>query len=376
MSSLYVKSLLQSLHVSSTMRRVGIFNLHFAKFPTQVPRRLVHNPADDPDFLSVVDNPPILVKSGRQHGPGLIILGSYIRIMNLIPSTDDAALIPITAFALGTWQVFRLGWKTELIAKYEDRLIRTPLPLPPQIDPTVVKDFDYRRVYAMGYLRHDREMLIGPRMHDGHNGYLVVTPLERDGDGTTVLVNRGWISKSLRKQADREEGLPKGEVMVEGLLREPWKKNYFTPENKPEFGEFYFPDVEQMAKVARSQPIWIEETMGTELWALTSDRKADSFIEPDLLTAYDREAKGVPIGRAAEVNLRNNHTQYIFTWYVIPLCIFHLSHLRRHVISSLPCNLSLMGRYALSAATTIMMWMVVRRPPSDIARRVRQNKEW
>ena len=38
-------------------------------------------------------------------------------------------------------------------------------------------------------------------------------------------------------------------------------------------------------------------------------------IEPDLLKAYDREAKGIPIGRPAEVNLRNNHTQYIFTWY-------------------------------------------------------------
>ena len=46
---------------------------------------------------------------------------------------------------------------------------------------------------------------------------------------------------------------------------------------------------------------------------------ADYIIEPDLLKAYDREAKGVPIGRPAEVNLRNNHTQYIFTWYVFPL---------------------------------------------------------
>ena len=36
--------------------------------------------------------------------------------------------------------------------------------------------------------------------------------------------------------------------------------------------------------------------------------------EQDLLKAYDREAAGIPIGRPAEVNLRNNHTQYIFTW--------------------------------------------------------------
>ena len=39
-------------------------------------------------------------------------------------------------------------------------------------------------------------------------------------------------------------------------------------------------------------------------------------IEPDLLKAYDREASGIPIGRAPEVDLRNNHIQYIFTWYV------------------------------------------------------------
>ena len=105
-------------------------------------------------------------------------------------------------------------------------------------------------------------MLIGPRIHDGNDGYLVVTPLEREGRGSTVLVNRGWIPKKLKRQADRREGLPRGEVTVEGLLREPWKKNMFTPDNKPELGEFYFPDVQQMARVTGSQPVWIEETMG------------------------------------------------------------------------------------------------------------------
>ena len=341
MRGLYVKSLLRPLHVISITRRVGIFTIPLAKFPAWAPHRLAHNPADNSDFLSIVDNPPILVKSGRRHGPGLIILGPYSRAVNSQSSTNYAALIPITAFALGTWQVFRLGWKTELIARFEDRLIRPPLPLPPQVDPTVVNDFDYRRVYATGRLRHDKEMLIGPRMHDGHNGYLVITPLERDGDGTTVLINRGWIPKSLRKQADRVEGLPEGQVMVEGLLRAPWKKNYFTPDNKPEFGEFYFPDVEQMAKVSGSQPIWIEETMGTEMWTMALVRRANPLTEPDLLTAYDREAKGIPIGRAAEVNLRNNHTQYIFTWYVTTSSILS-GPLATLSMQSLPYNLSLM----------------------------------
>ncbi|CAD6447812.1 deda0a7a-6d45-4e83-b0a7-64087137f234 [Sclerotinia trifoliorum] len=269
--------------------------------------------ADDPNFTSIVDNPPNLVRTGRRHGPGLIIL----------------ALIPLTAFALGTWQVQRLDWKSKLIAKFEDRLVRDPLPLPPHIDPSAIKEFDYRRIFATGHFRHDQEMLIGPRLHDGKDGYLVITPLERDGKGTSVLVNRGWIEKKYKKQTSRPDGLPQGQVMVEGLLREPWKKNYFTPDNSPQTQEFYFPDVEQMAKLTGSQPVWIEETM-----------------EPDLLMAWDRAARGVPIGRPAEVNLRNNHTQYIFTWY------------------------------ALAAATSVMLWMVVKKPSADIARRVRQNKEW
>ena len=205
--------------------------------------------------------------------------------------------MPLIAFGLGTWQIFRLEWKTNLIAKFEDRILKPPLPLPPQVDPDAIKDFDYRRVFTTGHFRHDQEMLIGPRIRDGVNGYLVVTPLERDGDGSKILVSRGWITKDLEKQEDRPAGLPQGLVKVEGLLRTPWTKNFFTPDNQPELGHFVFPDVSQMAEYTDSKPIWIEETM-----------------KPDLVQAYDRTEKGIPIGRPAEVTLRNNHTQYIFTW--------------------------------------------------------------
>lgn len=241
------------------------------------------------------------------------------------------AIIPIAAFALGTWQVQRLKWKSELIAKCEDRILRPPLPLPGRIDPDAIVDFDYRRVYATGRFRHDREMLIGPRMYDGEQGYMVVTPLERDGDpGATVLVNRGWISKTKADQSKRPESLPQGEVRVEGMLRQPWKKNMFTPENRPDKGEFYFPDVVQMAALTGSQAVWIEQT-----------------LEPDVYRLMEYQSKGIPIGRVAEVNLRNNHAQYIFTWY------------------------------GLAAATSIMFWMVVKKPSSaDVGRRVRMNKNW
>jgi surfeit locus 1 family protein len=246
-------------------------------------RKQSSQPGDDPTFTSIVDNPPQLIRSGKKHNKlGLLIL----------------AAIPVTAFVLGCWQVQRLGWKSELIARFEDRLIKDPLPLPPRVDPDAIKDFDYRRVLARGVLRHDQEMLIGPRVHDGVSGYQVVTPLDRSGEfpdypgNTTVLINRGWIPKDKADHRLRPEGLPTGTVVVQGLLREPWKKNMFTPDNKPSEGKFYFPDVHEMAAFAGSQAVWVEETM-----------------RPDLLESYAREDKGVPIGRPPEVNLRNNHGQ-------------------------------------------------------------------
>jgi len=149
------------------------------------------------------------------------------------------------------------------MARLEDRIVKPPLPLPPHIDPKAIEDFDYRRVLATGRFRHDQEMHVGPRIYGGENGYQVVTPLERPG-GSKILVNRGWISKAKKNHADRgPEALPTGEVTVEGLLRAPWKKNMFTPDNRPDIGEFYFPDIEQMASLVGAQPVWIEETTGS-----------------------------------------------------------------------------------------------------------------
>ena len=149
-----------------------------------------------------------------------------------------------------------------MITKFEDQLVKPPLPLPPRIDLSVIHEFDYRRVYVTGKFRHDKEMLLGPRMHDGNDGFFVITPLERSNGGSTILVNRGWIKKEKRHEQDRAPAaLPQEEVTVSGLLREPWKRNFFTPVNKPEESKFYFPDVLQMAQVAGAEPVWIEETM-------------------------------------------------------------------------------------------------------------------
>jgi surfeit locus 1 family protein len=213
-------------------------------------RNVGGGPGLDPNFVSILDRPAKMARVGKQHGYGLIIL----------------AAIPVTAFLLGCWQVQRLGWKTELVARFEDRLTFPPLELPLRIDPQAIKDFDYRKVYARGVLRHDQEMLIGPRMLDGEEGYTVVTPLERtDAKGNIhkILCCRGWIRKDASPHWFRKKNgaLPEGQVTVEGLLRIPPKGNMFTPKNEPEKGKWFFPSVEEMAEYSGSQPVWVEETM-------------------------------------------------------------------------------------------------------------------
>ena len=62
-----------------------VMPLYKLRHPCQPPRYYIrpfsknvrHNlhAADRPGFQSIVDNPPVLVRSGRKHGPGLIILG-------------------------------------------------------------------------------------------------------------------------------------------------------------------------------------------------------------------------------------------------------------------------------------------------------------
>lgn len=106
-------------------------------------------------------------------------------------------------------------------------------------------------------------MLLGPRVRDGVHGYHVITPLVRT-DGSTVLVDRGFISKDF---AGHYVGDEEGEVQFLGMLRTSHKRNSFTPDNQPAEGKWYWVDIESMAELAGGeaasvQPVFIEQIFG------------------------------------------------------------------------------------------------------------------
>lgn len=193
-------------------------------------------------------------------------------------------LVPIFTFALGTWQVERLKWKVNLIDELQEKLEREPIPLPREVkcvSPSsllsysisnlfggqslaAIPDFSYRKVILRGTWDHKHAILLGPRVYNGQNGYHLVEPLIRQ-DGSTVLVDRGFISK---ERADVVNDLKENsEVEVLGMLRTGQVRNKFTPDNLPEQGTWYWADIDAMAKHAGGgeagvQPVYIEAIFG------------------------------------------------------------------------------------------------------------------
>ncbi|KAG0359271.1 surf-like protein, partial [Gamsiella multidivaricata] len=178
--------------------------------------------------------------------------------------------------------------------------------------------FEYRKVKVTGHFRHDQEILLGPRTRgDGQPGYFIITPFERS-NGSKILVRRGWVPREKKDQSTRLEGLPQGEVVVEGLLRSGEQKaSSFVPENSPEKNEWYSLDLETMAELSGSQPVIVETLLDTP----------QHLIKSELID------KNIPVGRSPVVELRNHHKEYIVTWY--SLCV----------------------------ATSVMLYILMRRPP-------------
>lgn len=71
------------------------------------------------------------------------------------------------------------------------------------------------------------------------------------------------MPRDKKEQSTRLDGLPEGEVTLEGLLRSGEQKaSSFVPENNPEKNEWYSLDLEAMAKQSESQPVVVEMILG------------------------------------------------------------------------------------------------------------------
>ena len=218
-----------------------------------------------------------------------------------------AAIAVLILIGLGSWQLDRRVWKSQVI---ETRTQRITAPAVTFLDIGDVEAAEYRPIRVTGRYRADDSIKLLSRTRAGKVGFHVITPFEIDGGLRFVLVDRGWVP------IDRDPDIavaPDGLIEIEGFVRRFEIPNRFTPDNDPAAGDWFYLDGDQLAS------------------ALKLDAVAPFYVQ----LAPDAAAPGVyPQGDVPNVALRNPHLQYAITWYALALVllvIYVIFHTRRRV---------------------------------------------
>ncbi|KAG8447567.1 hypothetical protein GDO86_014897 [Hymenochirus boettgeri] len=233
----------------------------------------------------------------------------YSSVSSTTESSEDSILkwilllIPVATFSLGTWQVQRRRWKLKLIQELETRVTAKPIPLP--VDPMELRTLEYCPVKVRGQFDHSKELYVLPRTlvdpereareagqisSNTQSGANVITPFYCTDLGITILVNRGFVPKKKINPETRAKGQITGEVDLVGAVRLTETRKPFVPHNDPSKNHWHYKDLNAMAQVTGAEPILIDADRGSTV-------------------------PGGPIGGQTRVTLRNEHMQYIITWY-------------------------------------------------------------
>jgi surfeit locus 1 family protein len=133
------------------------------------------------------------------------------------------------------WQIHRLHEKQDRNARITARSEAPVAPVGSLLaagDPSSKVDgLEFRRVTATGTYRADQEVIVQSRSNGGAPGSWVLTPLDL-GDGTAVVVNRGWFANPGSIEAvPASLRAPSGEVTVTGLVRKPETRGSYGPKD-------------------------------------------------------------------------------------------------------------------------------------------------
>ena len=241
---------------------------------------------------------------------------------------------------LGTWQLYRLSWKKELIARIETRFQEAPFsvngffqkhaPQKPAVSISSsssssfsvvgLEDLDtleFRSVTARGtFLRGCDLKLQGKKTKrpSGELGYHVLTPLKLN-DTLVIWVDRGWVSSQKEPLSSSdlffENPQDSQNTTLTGYIRLRTETNFMTPRPLYDKGEVYsFDPLDTLSffkkklkgSVFLVAPFYIVQT-GPDPRSFSRDR--GQWPSP------------LPVPSQKQHTLRNFHLQYAITWYTL-----------------------------------------------------------
>ena len=188
--------------------------------------------------------------------------------------------------SLGTWQIYRLQWKVDLINEINNGLNSEPV----FYSNTNIKN--YQKVKFSGIFDFEKQIYLYSLNNKGKPGYDIITPLKINSN-EILLINRGWIQKD--RKGNKNINKVKSNS-YEGILKKITKPNPFKPDNDIENNIWYSLKLTDL-----------EDFTGYKLsnFVLFLQNNQNNLVENKIVSP----------------DLPNNHLKYALTWYSVALSI-------------------------------------------------------
>jgi len=192
--------------------------------------------------------------------------------------------------SLGTWQLERLRWKTDILSSMKESLSLPPLKLTGQVIDNI-DQYSFRRIQLTGNYLYKDNITIYSKVFNKKVGKHLIVPLETQYG--IILVNRGFIPSDF----NIENNIKSGEISINGIVKFQQKINYFTPNNNVIKNEWYYININEVS----------------------------NFLSLPLLNFYIVEENNIeekyPVGSQYNINISNDHLQYAITWFSLALAL-------------------------------------------------------
>ena len=192
--------------------------------------------------------------------------------------------IILVLLSLGSWQLYRLNWKLNLISEIEHSLKNNPVEL------SKSDKKNYLRIKTSGQIDFDKQIYLYNLNKSGKPGFEVINPILIGNEN--YLINRGWISLD---QKDQSEINFVNEDKIIGTLKLQTKASTFKPENDIEKNYWFTLNRDDVFK-------YTGKNFSNFIIYLNGDYKTP---EPKVITA----------------NISNNHKKYAITWFSMAISI-------------------------------------------------------
>ena len=197
--------------------------------------------------------------------------------------------ISILTFILGSWQLFRLNWKNDLMDNINNSIINPDL---------FSNDNKYNNLVSVkldkNYTILDKPIFIESKTFKGKPGYHLILPLKYNNEIYSVI-NFGWLKD---KDSDQVKNIIKKYLAVNNAkvyIREfNSDKPFFTPENNLLNNTWYSVNKDDF----------------NQFYKYEFPSKYYFVLLDDRITKYSFN----PL-----VFLRNNHLNYSITWFLLSL---------------------------------------------------------